>query len=133
MINKINAPYQIKYFLVNATRQKQIVKLNKPSELYSFVSKYDVILTFNDILFERIDDTELCEILILQEIDRVTIDIESGRIRTNRPDMTTFSGIIKKFGWEKVARANQIADLASSQQQDQLAEEFLQPEAVPTE
>lgn len=128
VIAKINAPYQIKYFLVNANRQKQVVKLNKVPELYNFVSKKDVILTFNDALFDRIDDAEIKEILVLQEIDKVSVDIESGRIRTNRPDMMTFSGIIKKFGWEQVARANQVADLASDQQQDQIANEFLQPE-----
>ena len=125
VLQRINVPYSLKYYLVAANRQKQVVKMNKLNELMNFVTGYDAVVSINDTLFEQLDDDNVKEILLRQELDKLAVDIESGRVRTIRPDMTTFSGIIKKFGWQSVARANQLDELASSQQQDQLTEEFL--------
>ena len=129
ILTKISSPYQMKYHLVNANRQKQIVKLTKIPEVYGFITGYDAVLTINENLFEMIDNEELQEILVRQEIDKLTVDIESGKIRTIKPDMTTFSGIIKRFGWEQVAKANQLDVLAVEQQQDQITEQFLEAES----
>lgn len=128
VVTKMNMPYSLKYSLVSANKQKQIVKMNKLNEMLSFVTGVDAVLSFNDVLFDRIDDDTIKEILIIQEMDKLSVDIETGKIRSVRPDMTTFSGIIKKYGWEDVARANQLEELANSQLQEQLADKFLAPE-----
>lgn len=124
ILSNIHLPYSLNYQLVNATKQKQVIKIMKVPEVYSFLMKVDMVLCFNENMFEKLDDKSK-EILILQEIDKYTVDIENGRIRVNRPDLTTFSGIIKKYGWEDVSRANQLENLLESQNADQLTDQFL--------
>lgn len=130
VVTKMNMPYSLKYSLVSANKQKQLVKMNKLNEMLTFITGVNAVLSFNEILFDRIDNDVIKEILIIQEMDKLSVDVESGRIRTVRPDMTTFSGIIKKYGWEDVARANQLDELASSQQQEQLTDAFLAPDRI---
>ena len=125
LISKISMPYNIKYLLVHADRQKQIVKLHKLNEMLAFALQYDIILSINENLFNAIDDDTLKEILILQEIDKVSVNLETGRITVIRPDVVTFSGIINKYGLEAVARANQLEVLTVEQSQDMIAEEFI--------
>lgn len=124
ILSNIHLPYSLNYQLVNATKQKQVIKIMKVPEVYSFIMKVDMVLCFNEDMFEKLDEKSK-EILILQEIDKYTVDIENGRIRANKPDLTTFSGIIKKYGWEDVSRANQLENLLESQNADQLSDQFL--------
>jgi hypothetical protein len=124
ILSNIHLPYSLNYQLVNATKQKQVIKIMKVPEVYSFLMKVDMVLCFNENMFEKLDDKSK-EILVVQEIDKYTVDIENGRIRVNKPDLTTFSGIIKKYGWEDVSRANQLENLLESQNADQLTDQFL--------
>jgi len=125
LISKISLPYDLKYLLVHADRQKQIVKLHKLNEMMSFVLKYDVVVTFNENLFDVIDDDMIKEILVLQEIDKIAVNIETGRVTFVRPDVITFSGLINKYGMDAVARANQLDSLTTEQMQDKMTEEFM--------
>jgi hypothetical protein len=62
--------------------------------------------------------------LIEQEIDKVSIDAQSGKIKMIKPDLTTFSAIINKYGVDKVAKANQVEELYQQQVKDG-KEEFI--------
>ena len=71
-------------------------------------------------------DDESVEILFEQEIDKININIESGKIKLVRPDLSTFSSLVNKFGIEKVARANKVEELYQEQQNDaKTDEEFI--------
>lgn len=112
VMKKINQPFAIKFVLIQADRQKVAVKVQKISDVYQFITNADVIVSFNETIFNALDETAK-EILLLQEIDKVHVNIDSGKIKFTKPDMVTFSGIIKKFGLEKVARANQLNELVA--------------------
>lgn len=78
----------------------------------------------NEDLF-RVFDEESITILIEQELDKVSINIDNGKIKLIKPDLTTFSGIVSKYGIEKVARANQVEELYNQQKKDSQEEEFI--------
>ena len=44
--------------------------------------------------------------------------METGKIKMIKPDLTTFSSLINKYGIEKIARANQVEELYSQQKGD---------------
>jgi hypothetical protein len=111
--------------LIHADRQKQIVKLHKLNEMMAFALNYDVIVSINENLFDVIDDNTVKEILFLQEIDKISVNLESGKITFIKPDMVTFSSLINRYGLDAVARANQLDSLTSEQLQDKLTEEFI--------
>ena len=70
----------------------------------------------------NIFDAESIKILIEQELDKVSINVESGKIKMIRPDLNTFASIIIKWGTEKVMRANQVEDLYQKQKSDGVEE-----------
>lgn len=71
-------------------------------------------------------DDESIQILIEQEIDKVTMNIETGKIKLIKTDLNTFSAIVNKYGVEKVARANKVEELYHEQKQDgTMDEEFI--------
>ena len=71
-------------------------------------------------------DEESVQILIEQEIDKISINIDNGKIKLIKTDLNTFSAIVNKYGVEKVARANKVEELYHEQKQDgTMDEEFI--------
>jgi hypothetical protein len=64
------------------------------------------------------DNTEAIDILMEQEINKININTETGKIKFAKTDLNTFSSIVNKYGVEKVARANQVEDLYDEQKKD---------------
>jgi hypothetical protein len=64
-------------------------------------------------------DEESVEILIEQEIDKISVNIDTGKIKMVKPDLSTFSSLINKYGIEKIAKANKVEELYAEQKQDQ--------------
>ena len=63
-------------------------------------------------------DEESITILFEQEIDKININLDSGKIKLVKTDLNTFSSIVNKYGVEKVARANKVEELYAEQQKD---------------
>jgi hypothetical protein len=82
-----------------------------------------LIVQVNEDLMSVFED-ESITILIEQEIDKISIDTQSGKIKMIKPDLTTFSSLITKYGVDKVARANQVEELYQQQSKDG-KEEFI--------
>ena len=110
-------PIKVDFQFIGAEKQKQLIKISKLPEQYSFLLKKELLVTINEDLLNVFDD-ESIKILIEQELDKVSIDIDSGKIKMIRPDLTTFSSIINKYGIEKVSRANQVEELYHQQKAD---------------
>ena len=63
-------------------------------------------------------DEQSITILVEQEIDKINMDLKSGKIKMVKPDLETFSSLITKYGVEKVAKANQVEELYQQQVKD---------------
>jgi len=120
LLKKINQPFVLSFKLLNNEKLKVAVKVQKVAEVYQYICKADVIVFFNEDVFDKLDKNAK-EILLRQEIDKISVNIDSGKIKLIKPDVVTFSGILKKYGFEKVARANQLNDLVV--EGDKLAKE----------
>jgi hypothetical protein len=70
-----------------------------------------ILVSINETLMSKFDD-EFINILFEQEIDKIHFDLEKGKVKLVKPDISTFSSLIKKWGIEKISRANQLADLS---------------------
>jgi hypothetical protein len=112
LLKKMNQPFSLKFSLINNSKLKTAVKVQKVSDIYQYISNFDVIVFFNEDIFDKLDNGAK-EILLLQELDKISVNIDSGKIKFLKPDMVTFSGILKKYGLEKVARANQLNELVN--------------------
>lgn len=117
VFRKKNFPVDIKFQFVGNEKQKQLIKISKIPDQFAFVMEKDLLIMINEDLMNVFDE-ESITILFEQEIDKVSVEAESGKIKLVKPDLTTFSSLINKYGVEKIAKANQIEELYHQQKQD---------------
>jgi hypothetical protein len=124
VFNKKSFPVTIKMKFIGNSKQKQLIKISKIPDQYNYCMERDLLVEINEEL-EQVFDDEMTTILYEQQIDKITVDMKTGNIKLIKPDLTTFSGIVAKYGIEKVSRANQIEEVTLQQQADGQAEEVI--------
>ncbi len=117
VFKKKTFPLSVGFKFIGSEGQKTLVKISKLSDQYVFMLDKELLVCINEDLMNKFDD-ESIEILIEQEIDKISIDIDKGKIKMIKPDLNTFSSLINKYGVDKVARANQVEDLYQQQVKD---------------
>jgi hypothetical protein len=90
---------------------------------FAFILEKELLVSINDDLMSVFEE-ESIQILMEQEIDKISVNMDTGKIKMVKPDLTTFSGLINKYGIEKVAKANKVEELYAEQKQD-AEEDFL--------
>jgi len=116
-------PIDVKFQFVGSESQKNLIKISKISDQFSFILEKDLLVSINDNLMSVFDE-ESIQILIEQEIDKISINIDSGKIKLVKPDLTTFSSLITKYGIDKITKANRVEELYDQQKKD-ANDEFL--------
>jgi hypothetical protein len=124
IFNKKAFPVATKFEFVGNIKQKQLIKISKIPDQYSFLLNKELLVTINEDLMNAYDE-ESINILFEQEIDKININLDNGKIKLLKTDLNTFSSLVNKFGIEKVARANKIEELYQQQQSDANSEEFI--------
>ena len=117
IVNKKIGASSLKYSFVTNTKLKQVISLSKISDVNAFLYEKDILVQVNEDLYDKFDDTSV-QILFEEEINKIHVKEETGKITLAKPDFQTFSGIIEKYGMEKVSTAKGIELLAIEQQAD---------------
>ena len=123
IFNKKSFPLAIKFQFIGSESQKTLIKISKLTDQYVFLLEKELLVTINEDLMSVFDD-ESITILIEQEIDKVSIDIQSGKIKMVKQNLNTFSSLITKYGIDKVTKANSVENLYQEQKNDG-KEEFI--------
>ena len=110
-------PVDTKFQYLGNSKQKKLIEISKINDKFCFIIDKELLVSINEDIMMTFDD-ESVGILFEQEIDKISINLDSGKIKMVRPDLTTFSSLITKYGIEKVARANSLEDLYGQQKQD---------------
>jgi hypothetical protein len=118
ILNLKTLPINIKFEFIGNSKQKEMIKISKISDQYSFIMKKEIMISINEEMIENFDDDSI-SILMEQEIDKLYINIETGKIKLLKTDLNTFSSLVNKHGIEKVARANKVEELYIDQKDDQ--------------
>jgi hypothetical protein len=122
VFNKKSLPVNVKLLFQGNSKQKQLIKVSKISDQSAFALGKELLISVNEDLLNVFDD-ESVTILIEQEIDKININMESGKIKLVGTDLNTFSSIVNKYGVEKVARANKVEELYHEQKVDAKSDE----------
>lgn len=117
VFNGKSFPIKLDFGFLGIRKQKELIKITKLKDDISFLVKSELLVSINEELFDVFDE-ESVEILIEQELDKISYNDQNGKIKMLKPDLVTFSGIITKWGVEKVARANKVTELYHEQQAD---------------
>lgn len=125
IFNKKTFPVSIKFQFLGDEKQKELIKIKLIAPNYAFVTQKDLLVTINEDILNVFDD-ESIQILFEQEIDKINMNIETGKIKLVKTDLNTFSSLVNKYGVEKVARANKVEELYKEQKKDaEQDEEFI--------
>jgi hypothetical protein len=122
VFNKKSFPVNIKFLFQGNSKQKQMIKVSKIPDQYAFSLKKELLVSINEDLMDVFDEDSVT-ILIEQEIDKININMESGKIKLVSTDLNTFSSIVNKWGVDKVARANKVEELYVEQKADAASDE----------
>lgn len=117
IFNKKSFPIDVKFQFVGSKKQKDLIKVQILQRAFAFILEKEILITINEELVDAFDD-ESVTILFEQEIDKIYINIETGKIKLIKTDLNTFSSLVSKYGVDKVARANQVVELYKEQQKD---------------
>jgi hypothetical protein len=118
VFQKKSFPFNIGFQFIGSESQKNLIKINKISDQFSFILEKELLISINEDLM-MVFDEESVGILIEQEIDKISVNIDTGKIKMVKPDLSTFSSLINKYGIEKIAKANKVEELYAEQKQDQ--------------
>lgn len=124
VFNKKSFPISLKFQFIGDSKQKNLIKIAKIADDYSFVLQKELKVTINEDLLNAYDE-ESSTILFEQEIDKININMDSGKVKLVKTDLNTFSSLVNKYGVEKVAKANKVEELYQEQQKDAKGEEFI--------
>jgi hypothetical protein len=122
--NRKSFPFNIGFEFIGSESQKNLIKIQKLSDSISFSMEKEMMVTINENLMS-VFDSESIQILFEQELDKVSINMDSGKIKLVKPDLNTFSSLINKYGIEKIARANKVEELYQQQKNDNQEIDFL--------
>jgi hypothetical protein len=122
VFNKKSFPVNVRFLFQGNSKQKQLIKVTKIPDQYAFSLGKELLISINEDLLNVFDD-ESITILVEQEIDKININMESGKIKLVSTDLNTFSSIVNKWGVEKVARANKVEELYHEQKIDAKSDE----------
>ena len=123
VFNKKSFPFNVGFQFVGSESQKNLIKITKMPDQFAFILEKELLVSINDDLMSVFEE-ESIQILMEQEIDKISVNMDTGKIKMVKPDLTTFSGLINKYGIEKVAKANKVEELYAEQKQD-AEEDFL--------
>lgn len=124
VFSKKSFPIQVKFQFIANSKQKNLIKISKIADQFAFLLQKELLVSINEELM-NVYDEESIVILLEQEIDKIHINIDTGKIKLLKTDLNTFSSLVNKYGVEKVARANKVEELYQEQQSDAKDEEFI--------
>ena len=124
IFNKKSFPLSIKFQFIGDEKQKELIKVSLINPKISFLLGKEILISVNEDIMNAFDD-ESVTILMEQEIDKIYINIETGKMKLIKTDLNTFSSLVNKYGVEKVARANKVEELYQDQKRDARDEEFI--------
>ena len=123
IFQKKSFPFNVGFEFIGCESQKNLIKISKLPDQFAFTLEKELLVQINEDLMSVFDE-ESIQILMEQEIDKISVNMDTGKIKMIKPDLTTFSSLINKYGIEKIARANKVEELYSQQKEDN-QEDFL--------
>jgi len=117
LISKIDSLSEITIDILAVNKLKEIGKVSKTSDLVKYKTSDDVVILLNEKVFEQLE-YEQKQMVVEGLVAQIYYDLEKGKISIIKPDFTTFSLLLDKYGAEKCLTLNTlIKEIFSSEAQ----------------
>lgn len=114
VIDQMALPFNLKIKYIGNSKLKKVIQLKKANDELVYINAIDLIVYINEDYLIKMEETN-AEILLTQELDRLHFDIQSGKFKISKFALQTNVGVLKKYGIEAVAEANELSELYTKQ------------------
>lgn len=116
-INKTQLTETVKFEFISDSEAKELITIKKINDVYNFLLERDLLVIINEDLFDKFDEINK-KLLIEEEISKIQVNYETGKVKLGKPDFITNIRTISKYGIETIARAKNIEIETLSQMAD---------------
>ena len=119
----------VKIKIVGNDRQKEIGKVVKTNDLTKYLSNdVDVVVIINQLIFSQLP-ADMQEMVAIELITYIGYDSEKDKLIITKPDVSTFSSILRKYGYEAYERKElSVKSLYDKKQNDENVADILAEE-----
>jgi hypothetical protein len=82
--------------LSNNTIKDYFGVVTKSQDMVKFMTDYDVIIQINEPIFDQLEDNQK-DYIVKDLLAQVVYDIEKDKLTIVKPDITTFSGVLRQY------------------------------------
>jgi hypothetical protein len=113
----------VNFKVIANNKLKEIGKVQKANDLLNYLGDgVDVIITVNQVIFDKLPK-DMQEMVAIELLTYVGFDSEKDRVIISKPDITTFSGVLKKYGYDRYEVLQEsIKSLYDTKQNDEAQE-----------
>lgn len=108
----LNHLMEIKILAFENFKSTKVFDVKKAGDLPKHLAGVDVAIYVNEWLLDLFTDSNQQKMLVEEALDSIHFDNESEKITILKPDITTFAGVLKKFGNESVVNTKEAINLA---------------------
>lgn len=123
VIDQMALPFNVKIKYLGDPKLKRLIVLKKASKELVHINAIDLLVFINEDYLIKLEEKN-AEILLTQELDRLHFDISKGKFNIGKFPLQTTAGVLKKYGIDAVAEANEISELFTQQKKDGKESEF---------
>lgn len=100
VIIKQQLDLNVNFKVLADNRQKDIYKIFKANDLVKHMTNNDVVIVVNETIFDRLETSQ--QHMVAEEATAgIHYDLEKEKLIITKGDITTFSGLLRKHGYEK--------------------------------
>lgn len=120
-INQIDSLSEVSVKILGNDRLKEIAKVVKANDLLKHMTNEDVIIILNEKIFEQLDDEQKM-MVVEEQIAQIYFDSEKGKLSIIKPDVNTFSLLLRKYGYPKYETLHESIKALFAQEAEEEAE-----------
>lgn len=126
VVSTLALPTRINFKVIGDAKQKKLITIKKINDAYAYISGFQVLVTINEPLFEKLEEDEkVIEVLFVEELNNLQINMNTGAIKISKADFISCNSVLEKYTPDEVKRVKDIERLALEQTSDE--EEQQQP------
>ena len=100
VIIKQQLDLNVNFKVLADNRQKDIYKIFKANDLVKHMTNNDVVIVVNEAIFDKLETSQ--QRMVAEEATAgIHYDLEKEKLIITKGDITTFSGLLRKHGYEK--------------------------------
>ena len=119
--NNTTLPLWVEFKVLCNNKQNTVCKIVKANDLIQTLTKFDFIVTINEDVFDRLPD-DMQKIAIDECLAGAHVNDNDG-ISLNKEDFNTHTGVLQKYGDEKIIQLHESIKSLYEEQKLREAEE----------